>query len=65
MANSSDASKWFRLPLNVVPTHYDITLKSDLETLRFSGTATIDLDVLEELVVASVEAMRARYPSKA
>ncbi|SJX60857.1 probable AAP1-alanine/arginine aminopeptidase [Sporisorium reilianum f. sp. reilianum] len=48
MTDASDASKWFRLPRNVVPTHYDITLKSDLEALQFSGTAVIDLDVLED-----------------
>ena len=48
MSSATDASKWFRLPRNVVPTHYDITLKSDLEALTFSGTATISLDVLEE-----------------
>ncbi len=48
MTDATDASKWFRLPRNVVPTHYDITLKSDLEALQFSGTATIDLDVLED-----------------
>ncbi|SNX84196.1 probable AAP1 - alanine/arginine aminopeptidase [Melanopsichium pennsylvanicum] len=48
MTDATDSSKWFRLPRNVVPTHYDITLKSDLEALRFSGTATIDLDVLED-----------------
>ncbi|PWY97439.1 putative AAP1-alanine/arginine aminopeptidase [Testicularia cyperi] len=48
MSDANDASKWFRLPRNVVPSHYDITLKSDLEALRFSGTATIDLDVLED-----------------
>ena len=35
----------FRLPRHVVPTHYDIRLEPDLETLRFDGSVGIDIDV--------------------
>lgn len=35
------------LPANVVPTHYDISLKPNFKTLTFDGTVVIDLDVTE------------------
>ncbi|MEE8407025.1 MAG: M1 family peptidase, partial [Acidimicrobiia bacterium] len=35
----------FRLPRHVVPTHYDIRLEPDLDTLRFDGSVGIDIDV--------------------
>lgn len=41
-------SEWFRLPQTAKPSHYDVTIKSDLEFLRFSGLVTIDLDILKE-----------------
>ena len=31
----------FRLPTNVKPTHYDVTIKTDLEKLRFQGFVKI------------------------
>ncbi|KAN0060302.1 Aminopeptidase 2 mitochondrial [Thecaphora frezii] len=65
MTTANDASKWFRLPQNVVPTHYDITLKSDLESLTFSGTATISLDVLEETETIVFNAAAKLHLSKA
>lgn len=37
-----------RLPKNVKPLHYDVTLEPDLEGLTFRGTVTIDLIVIEE-----------------
>ncbi|KAG8913108.1 Aminopeptidase 2 mitochondrial [Tulasnella sp. 417] len=43
---SSDAD--YRLPTNVKPTHYDLTFKTDLEALTFTGSGVIHLDVLEE-----------------
>ena len=27
----------YRLPVNVKPTHYDITIRTDLEKLKFDG----------------------------
>ncbi len=36
----------FRLPRHVVPTHYDIRLEPDLDTLRFDGTVGIDIEVM-------------------
>ncbi|CAE6458236.1 unnamed protein product [Rhizoctonia solani] len=38
----------YRLPINVRPTHYDLTIQTDLEALTFKGFETIDLDVVEE-----------------
>src|SRR4026209_2452912 len=37
-----------RLPKNVVPTHYDIELKPDLDNFTFSGIETITLSVLKK-----------------
>ncbi|KAG2116512.1 uncharacterized protein F5147DRAFT_673191 [Suillus discolor] len=38
----------FRLPLDVKPTHYDVTIKTDLENSIFEGVVKIDLDVKNE-----------------
>ncbi|KAF5391327.1 hypothetical protein D9757_002062 [Collybiopsis confluens] len=38
----------FRLPTNVKPTHYDLTVRTDLEKLTFDGAVTISLDVKQE-----------------
>ncbi|MFV1961486.1 MAG: M1 family metallopeptidase [Acidimicrobiia bacterium] len=35
----------YRLSRHVIPTHYDIRLEPDLETLRFDGSVGIDIDV--------------------
>ncbi|KAK0363073.1 Aminopeptidase 2 mitochondrial [Friedmanniomyces endolithicus] len=36
------------LPKNVKPTHYDLTLEPNLETFKYNGTVTVDLDVKED-----------------
>lgn len=41
------ASDEYRLPTNVKPTHYDVTIKTDLENQTFEGFVRIDLDVKE------------------
>ncbi|KAF9562157.1 leucyl aminopeptidase [Agrocybe pediades] len=38
----------YRLPTNVKPTHYDITVKTDLEEHTFQGFVKVDLDVKSE-----------------
>ncbi|EPQ58615.1 hypothetical protein GLOTRDRAFT_36981 [Gloeophyllum trabeum ATCC 11539] len=48
MANTGANAGNYRLPTNVRPTHYDITVRTDLEKLAFDGFVSIDLDVVEE-----------------
>ncbi|TFK50212.1 hypothetical protein OE88DRAFT_1736470 [Heliocybe sulcata] len=42
--NSED----YRLPTNIKPKHYDLTIRTDLEKHTFDGFVTVDLDVLKE-----------------
>ncbi|KAF8969647.1 hypothetical protein BDZ97DRAFT_211457 [Flammula alnicola] len=46
-APSGDADK-YRLPTNVRPTHYDVTIKTDLEELTFQGLVKVSLDIKAE-----------------
>ncbi|HUJ73835.1 MAG TPA: hypothetical protein VL359_03210, partial [bacterium] len=41
-----DASQ-YQLPRTIVPRHYDILVKPDFETFRFSGRVTAHLQVLQ------------------
>ncbi|CUA73079.1 hypothetical protein RSOLAG22IIIB_05144 [Rhizoctonia solani] len=38
----------YRLPTNVRPTHYNLTIQTDLDALHFKGHSCIDLDVVED-----------------
>jgi len=40
-----DASAEFRLSKDVTPSHYDLTLKTDLKALTFEGKVEIDLKI--------------------
>ncbi|KAJ7219096.1 leucyl aminopeptidase [Mycena pura] len=42
------AQNHYRLPVNVQPTHYDLTVWTDLKTSKFGGFVNISLDVHEE-----------------
>ncbi|KAK3094275.1 Aminopeptidase 2 mitochondrial, partial [Teratosphaeriaceae sp. CCFEE 6253] len=42
------------LPKNVKPTHYNLTLEPNLETFKYNGTVTIDLDVVEDTTSISL-----------
>lgn len=44
------------LPQNVKPTHYDLTIDSDLEAFEYRGKVVIDLDVLEDTRSISLNA---------
>ncbi|KAF9265642.1 leucyl aminopeptidase [Marasmius fiardii PR-910] len=46
MSTSKSPSE-HRLPTNVKPTHYDITIRTDLEKLVFDGFVKISLDIKE------------------
>lgn len=48
MANKPADSGDFRLPLDVNPTHYDLTIKTDLENSIFEGVVKINLDIKKE-----------------
>ncbi|KAF4618596.1 hypothetical protein D9613_009661 [Agrocybe pediades] len=38
----------YRLPTNVKPVHYDLTIKTDLKSFSFQGLVKVDIDVLED-----------------
>ncbi|KAF8212441.1 hypothetical protein K438DRAFT_1806516 [Mycena galopus ATCC 62051] len=38
----------YRLPVNVKPRHYDVTVWTDLKAFKFGGFVNISLDILEE-----------------
>lgn len=41
--SSTVATDKFRLPLNVKPSHYDLTILTDLNSLKFEGFVKIKL----------------------
>ncbi|MGY6501562.1 MAG: M1 family aminopeptidase [Acidimicrobiales bacterium] len=45
-ASTTDTDR-YRLPRTVVPSHYDLVLAPDLDTATFTGSAAIDLEVVE------------------
>ena len=48
MAPSDDNTQWFRLPADVRPVHYDLTILSDLDNLQFQGVVTAQLEVVND-----------------
>ncbi|KAG6813612.1 hypothetical protein H0H92_009229 [Tricholoma furcatifolium] len=68
--NTVTKSDEYRLPLNVKPVHYDVTIKTDLENLEFEGFVDVSLDVKDEtssitLNTASLELGKASLYSDA
>lgn len=42
------AKEFSRLPTNVVPTHYYLTIRPDLGNFTFSGSETVQVQVCEK-----------------
>src|SRR5689334_20442541 len=53
----SSAAFAVRLPTNVIPNHYNITLAVDLATQTFHGEETIDVDVKEPVTSITMHAI--------
>ncbi|KNZ75425.1 Aminopeptidase 2, mitochondrial [Termitomyces sp. J132] len=45
---ASKSNDEYRLPTDVKPLHYDVTIKTDLEKLEFEGFVNISLDIRRE-----------------
>ncbi|CCM03911.1 uncharacterized protein FIBRA_06062 [Fibroporia radiculosa] len=45
---SSEPQVDYRLPTTVRPTHYDLTIRTDLEKSRFDGFVKVHLDILKD-----------------
>ncbi|KAI0280676.1 peptidase family M1-domain-containing protein [Russula aff. rugulosa BPL654] len=46
----------YRLPTDVRPRHYDLTIRTDLEKEKFSGFARIDLDIVNATKIVTFNA---------
>jgi puromycin-sensitive aminopeptidase len=53
----------FRLPRNVVPSHYDLHVKADPDSTTFSGSVSITVNVLEPTPTISINAKRLQISS--
>lgn len=55
--NVEEEKEWSRLPSNVIPRHYDLTLTPDMRveedggTYRFDGNVRIDVEVVSETLI--------------
>ncbi|KAH9043934.1 leucyl aminopeptidase [Lactarius pseudohatsudake] len=56
MATSENASDHYRLPTEVRPRHYDLTIRTDLEKEKFTGFVIIDLEIVNATKVITFNA---------
>ncbi|KAH9169598.1 leucyl aminopeptidase [Lactarius sanguifluus] len=56
MATSETVSDHYRLPTEVRPRHYDLTIRTDLEKEKFTGFVKIDLDIVKATKVVTFNA---------
>jgi hypothetical protein len=45
MSDKDKAELYKRLPLTIIPTHYDLTIRPFLDTFKFNGSVIIDIQV--------------------
>ena len=49
MSNQGDSNSNFsRLPKNVIPNHYFVTIRPEISNFTFTGTETVNVDVREQ-----------------
>ncbi|ESK95223.1 leucyl aminopeptidase [Moniliophthora roreri MCA 2997] len=58
---SSQASSDYRLPTNVTPIHYALSIRTDLDISKFFGAADIDLKINEETSVIVLNALKLSF----
>ncbi|KAH8983498.1 leucyl aminopeptidase [Lactarius akahatsu] len=56
MASSENASDHYRLPTEVRPRHYDLTIRTDLEKEKFTGFVKIDLEIVKATKIVTFNA---------
>ncbi|KAI9451359.1 leucyl aminopeptidase [Lactarius psammicola] len=56
MASSENAPDHYRLPTEVRPRHYDLTIRTDLEKEKFTGFVKIDLEIVKATKVVTFNA---------
>lgn len=47
-ASTADTQNQYRLPVDVKPIHYDVTIKTDLEKTEYQGFVKISLDIKKD-----------------
>ncbi|GJE97966.1 Peptidase M1 aminopeptidase N catalytic domain-containing protein [Phanerochaete sordida] len=55
---AEDSADRYRLPTNVKPYHYDLTVRTDLEGLKYDGYVTIHLEVVKEMRTIQFHALK-------
>ena len=53
----TETDQFRRLASHVRPSHYSLAIQPDFETLRFSGSVSIELQVLEETKFIEVNSL--------
>ncbi|EEB96540.1 hypothetical protein MPER_04313, partial [Moniliophthora perniciosa FA553] len=58
---ASQVSSDYRLPTNVTPIHYALSIRTDLDINKFFGAADIDLKINEETSIIVLNALKLSF----